>query len=379
MKVLHLISSGGMYGAEAVILSLTRAMSEKGHSSELALFHSETQPNEELELAAERASLPCHRIATSGPLDRTIPAQLRALMKQTGADVLHTHGYKADVYAWTAFRSLPVAPLVSTCHNWIDTTRALRIYGRLDRRVLRGFGAVIAVSEDVASRLRASGIPGFRVHLVRNGIDIPSPAGPIEMPPAAEVRDPMRPLTVGLVARLSPEKGVDVFLRAAAQVKQQLPGIRFVVAGEGPDRPVLEQLIDTLGLQECVTLMGRVEDMPAFYASIDLLVCSSRTEGLPMALLEGMAVGLPVVATPVGEVPQLVLDGRSGCLVPVDDPAALAAAISSVLRDAGLRASMGLASRARVKESYSAQRMATAYVSVYQEVLTRVRRASASA
>ncbi len=141
-------------------------------------------------------------------------------------------------------------------------------------------------------------------------------------------------LVVGWIGRLSSEKGADIFLRAAARVLAECPGARFVVVGDGPDLATLNALIDDLNIRKSVLLVGRREDMPAVYASLDVMVSSSRQEGLPMAILEGMASGLPLVATAVGDVPTVVRDGRTGILVPSENVESLAEAMVELLRDA---------------------------------------------
>ena len=381
MRVLHLISSGGMYGAEAVILNLSRALNEmrgKGerHCSILAPFTSETQPNFDLFAAAARDGVDAQPILCRGQLDASVPGRILELARQVRADVVHSHGYKADVYGLIAMRKSGLGatrssgiPLVSTCHNWLDENASVRFYGALDRRVLRYFDGVVAVSATVRERLLRSGVPEGRVRLIGNGVDLRRFAT------EPRRRTSEQGLRVGLVARLSHEKGVDLFVRAAAEVLKQLPRTTFVVAGEGPERPALEQLIASLGIGAAVTLAGRREDMPAFYREIDLLVLSSRTEGMPVALLEGMAAGLPLVATAVGEVPRLI-EGGTGTLVPVEDATALATAIADLLRDPQRRMICGQASRECIRKGYSAEHMVERYLALYEQVIAAGRRAS---
>ena len=337
MKILHLISSGGMYGAEAVILALSRCLNAAGHESSIAAFTSESQPNLALRAAADDAGIRIDSIACAGQIDRQVPAAIRALAQTLGSEVVHMHGYKADVYGWLALRGAGL-PLVSSCHTWYDNDLFLRVYGLVDRWVLRRFAGVVAVSEEVRQRLLRSGTKPDRVRLIYNGID-PSPFANIEPGTCGGV------LRVGLVGRLASEKGVDLFLKAAARVLKVLPETEFVVAGEGPDRAKLEALVQDLGLASNLRLAGRTDDMPAFYQSLDLLVSSSRQEGLPIALLEAMASGLPLVATQVGEVPRLVQHGVSGLLVPPEEFEALAEAIATLLRDREARTALGRAAR----------------------------------
>jgi glycosyltransferase involved in cell wall biosynthesis len=179
---------------------------------------------------------------------------------------------------------------------------------------------------------------------------------------------------VGLVGRLAWEKGVDVFLRAAAEVLVEFPETRFVVVGEGPDQEKLERLIDASLIGESVELLGRREEMASVYASLDVMVSSSRQEGLPMAVLEGMASGLALVATAVGAVPTVVVDGRTGVLVPAADAELLAAGIKDLLRSPEKRKRLGGAARRLIEEEYSAARMTKDYLRVYEEAIAAVKR-----
>ncbi len=379
MKILHIISSGGMYGAEAVILDLSRGLRERGHTSLLGVFASTPDDDTEFRRRARSIDLSTHPILCRGQLDRTVPRQILNLVQRSGADVVHAHGYKADVYAYWALRGSGI-PAVSTCHTWYDNDLALRLYGMIDRLVLRRFAAVVAVSREVRASLASAGVAQDRIFTIRNGISADAFAtaqrsvrlareGEIPAHDIPTVGIPTVGIpTVGLVGRLAPEKGVDLFLRAAALVREQIPTVRFLVAGDGPDRAVLEALRVELGLESSATLLGRHEDMPGFFASLDLLVSASRQEGLPIALLEGMASGLPVVATRVGEVPEVVESGRTGLLVEAGQPEALAAAIIQMLGDPERRMGMGMRARTRVQEEFSAQRMTSDYLRVYEGV-----------
>ena len=367
MKILHLISSGGMYGAEAVILDLSRGLRQSGHASLLGVFGNSPDEETEFKRRARETELETHTVLCRKQLETSVPGQIRALVRSTGADVVHAHGYKADVYAFLALRGSKI-PLVSTCHTWYDNDLALRVYGFLDRLVLRRFAAVIAVSREVKASLLGAGVAAERVHIIRNGI---SAAG-YDGPPRTFATSVEAP-AIGLVGRLAPEKGVDIYLRAAALVHEHLPRARFRVAGDGPDRGMLEALLEELRLKDYVQLLGRQENMAAFFASLDLLVSASRQEGLPIALLEGMASGLPVVATRVGEVTEVVQPDVTGLLVEPEDPGALASAILSILSDPDRLAAMGTSARKRVLEQFSADRMTADYTAIYQSVMDSTR------
>jgi glycosyltransferase involved in cell wall biosynthesis len=364
VKILHIISSGGMYGAEAVILNMSRTLNEGPHSSALGVFANSASPNLQLHEVAAKEGIESHLVPCRGQIDRTVSASIRELASRTNADIVHAHGYKADIYTYLALRGSGL-PLVSTCHTWYDNNRLVTLYGKADRMVLRNYAAVVAVSDEVKQRLLRAGVREDKIHLVRNGIDL----RPFDdaLPSLRDGPTSNHPPIVGLIGRLSIEKGVDIFLHAAAHVLIALPSTKFVVVGEGPDRDKLESLIDELKIRESLSMLGRRDDMPSVYASLDIMVSASRKEGLPMAILEGMASRLPLVATAVGEVPTIVLDGRTGVLLSPEDPGALASAIIKLLQDPAERERLGAAARKLIEDEFSADRMTADYLRVYEK------------
>ncbi len=364
MKILHIISSGGMYGAEAVILNLSRALQQSGHTSILGVFNNTSNPNFELHEAATKEGIVSHLIPCSGQIDRSVAGKLRELVRETQPDVVHAHGYKADLYVYFALRRSGI-PLTSTCHTWYDNDLMVTLYGAADRWALRRYAAVIGVSDEVVQQLKQSGVRQERIHEIRNGIDLRPFDG---VPPSLSKGHAEKMPLVGLVGRLAREKGIDIFLHAAALVLQEEPGTHFVVVGDGPDRVELESLARALKVEERVKFLGRRDDMPGVYASLGVMVSASRQEGLPMALLEGMASRRALVATSVGEVPTLVEDDVTGVLVRPEDEAALAAAILALLRDPDRRERLASAARERVESEFSAARMSADYLAIYEAV-----------
>jgi len=352
-----------MYGAEAVILNLSRTLNEGSHSSVLGVFSNSANPNLQLHEAAAREDIESRLIPCDGQIDRTVIASIRNLSARTNVDIVHAHGYKADIYTYFALRGSDI-PLVSTCHTWYDNDLFVSLYGMADRLILRRFAAVVAVSDEVKRRLLKAGVQEGKIHLVRNGIDL----RPFDnATPSLRKNFVDNPPIVGLVGRLSTEKGVDIFLRAAARVLTELPSTKFVVVGEGPDREKLELLIDELKIRESVSMLGHRDDMPSVYASFEIMVSASRQEGLPIAILEGMASRRPLIATTVGAVPTVVLNGRTGVVLPPENFEALASEIVSLLNDSSRRESLGAAARKLVEEEFSAERMTADYLRVYEE------------
>ncbi|HEX6236473.1 MAG TPA: glycosyltransferase family 4 protein [Acidimicrobiales bacterium] len=303
---------------------------------------------------------------------RTAPAGVvrsrRALLPLAAAATLvHAHGLKAGFIASTVRRP---GPLVVTVHNLVIDESAGRAAGPLrllEARLPRRADRVIAVSQEVADRF--AGLPGAdRVSVIAPAADPPAVRRP-----RAEVRAglgvaPDAPLVV-CVARLHPQKDVPTFLRAIDALRARVPGLRAALVGDGPERAAVEGLVDALGLGDVVVLAGRSPNAADEMAAADAVALSSRWEGNPITLAEAMQLGVPVAATAVGAVPDLVEDGATGRLVAPGDPAALAAACEALLRDRAGAATMAEAGRARAATLLGRDALVAAVEDVYLEVL----------
>ncbi len=366
MKILQLISSEGKYGAETMLLCLVKSLALLGHESVIGVFRNSHCPHTEVAEAARLKGLKVEIIPCDGKIDRRAVDVIRHCLQIHSIDLVHTHGYKANFYGYLAARGKGV-PAVATYHlDWPDRGLALRLYHLFDRLVVRRFGKIAAVSEAVARSLRRSGVPSAKIVTIDNGIDL-SPfaqARPILQEEISERPDAL----IGLVGRLTPQKGCEYFLRAAQRVLIDFPRTLFVLVGEGPDRRKLEELVRDLNIAERVIFAGHREDMPGVYASLDILVLPSINEGLPMTLIEAMAAARPVIATPVGAIPKLIIPEQTGLLVNPRDPVGLAAALGRLISNPDLRHRLGRDGQAWVMRRFSAEAMAQQYAEIYQEV-----------
>jgi glycosyltransferase involved in cell wall biosynthesis len=365
MRILQLISSAGYYGAEAVVLNLSKALRRAGCDVHIAVFHNLHTPNTEIAQHAEQLGFPVQLINCKGKLDWNAVHAIRAYLREHSVDLIHSHGYKADIYGYLGSRDDSV-PIISTCHLWPRGDVWLYIYSLIDRIFLRRFTRVVAVSEEIGRSLQRLGVSRSKITIIDNGIDTlpfasaePSLRRNLQVGTAA---------MVGLVGRLTPQKGPDYFLQAASIVRHKLPDVRFVFVGEGAEKNTLQALARRLGVAESTTFAGRSTDMPGVYRSLDLLVLPSREEGMPMTLIEALAAGTPVVATSVGSVPKLIKHKQTGLLVEPGDIPGLGCAIVSMLTDQELRQHCRAAGRQLVHEQYSADAMAAKYLSLYAEI-----------
>ncbi|MGE3275485.1 MAG: glycosyltransferase [Vicinamibacterales bacterium] len=218
--------------------------------------------------------------------------------------------------------------------------------------------AVVANSEAAATRLREEGVPAGKVAVVPNGIDCDR-----FRPRLHAGREPLR--RVVTVANLRPEKGHDVLVDAAAAVLARHPDASFDLVGAGPERERIAARAAERGLGDRVRFLGPRDDIPEVLAAADIFVLPSRTESLPNAVLEAMAAGLPVVASAVGGLVDVIDDGRSGLLVPADNPPVLADRLVRLMDDASLGARLGEAARREVRDRYSFDRMVDAFDRLY--------------
>ena len=362
MTVLHLISSEGYYGAEAMLVTLARHSSYLGCNNLVSMFLDSRHPHTEVGDQARRWGLTVETVPCDGRWNWKVVRRLSDLLNKHDVDVLHTHGYKADFYGYLAAWPHRVT-LVATCHNWPNKQRIMRAYAVLDRWILRKFDRVAVVSDSLRSVLRQSAFPADKVAVIYNGVSADYFAG---ARPSLHAEKACGRL-VGFVGRLVECKGGAVLLRAARTVLERYPDVAFVLAGEGPLRSELEVMAARLGIAEKVRFLGNRSDIPAVYASLDMLVLPSLDEAAPMCVLEAMASAKPVIATRVGALPKLVIPEVTGILVEAGDAAGLAENILHLLHNPGLARRLGENGRLHAARYFSAEAMAASYVELYRQ------------
>jgi glycosyltransferase involved in cell wall biosynthesis len=379
MRVLQLISSSGFFGADNMLIELARELRHTTFSPIIGVFNNLQSPHLEVAQEAEQRNIPAEIFPCKGRLDfRTILLIRRFLFKQK-IHIIHTHGYKANLYALTACLGLKVGR-ISTCHNWLGDEPKMKFYAGLDKSLLNRFDRVVAVSETVKQQILNHKIAPNKVVYIYNGID----------PDRFHHREKCDSIrrefgihkgcrVIGTVGRLSQEKGHMYLVNAADKILQECPKVVFLIVGDGPLKQNLEAKCSQLAERAYTGIgsskgpfifAGVRKDMSDIYASMDVFVLPSLTEGLPMALLEAMAAKKPVVATRVGAVPKVIEEGRSGLLVPPRDVNALAKAIIRFLKDPQEARDLAEHGYERVRKDFSSQAMAKTYIEVYQDVLS---------
>jgi glycosyltransferase involved in cell wall biosynthesis len=305
-----------------------------------------------------------------GPLDAGLPGRVRAACARHRPAIWHAHDYKSNLLGLAARRSHPMR-LVTTVHCWtVRGSLRSELYYALDRLLLRHYDQVICVSEDLRRRSLDAGVAPDRCWHVPNAIDTeeyrrsrPSDAAKRALGVAPGRR------VIGAVGRLSREKAFDALIASTGRLVADALDVELWIAGEGPERPRLEEAVARLGLRERVRLLGHRADLEPLYEAMDLFVLSSTHEGLPNALLEAMAFSVPAVATRVAGVPGLIRDGENGLLVEPGSVEALTAAMRTLLDDADLRGRLALSGRRTIEETYSFSRRMADIKTIYDRTL----------
>ncbi len=378
MNVLHVIDSGGLYGAEMMLLHLAKAQITLGIAPVICSIGDPHIAHKELEGAAGALGIPVHRVRMRRGMNFAGALGILQYAKRHGFDVLHSHGYKGNILFGLVPAYVRNIPLVSTLHGWTATggERALRLYERIDQASLRFHDAVVAVSAQMLEDRRIANVVRRRITVISNGIPAVADAGTLEADGAGDLVEFRKgAFTIGAIGRLSPEKAYHHLLEAMAILCSEGRNIRLVIIGEGPERARLEAQAVRLGLQDSVRLAGYRRRAERYLNLFDVFVISSLTEGLPVSLLEAARAKTPIVATSVGAIPGVFQDGLGAHLVQPSEPRLLARAIVKVMEDPGRASAMADFAYRVFAASYTSGRMAEEYLSVYRRVLAcRVRR-----
>jgi len=383
IRVLQLIDGFTVGGAERIVLMLAMHTNRERFQVIPCALHRSGPIEEELKAAGvEYRVLGIQRrsVLTGPPFLfdlRRILVALRKMLKELSIDIVHAHLTQSTLMGILAARRVATPRVCATVHNivihnqrgrlspreWLMRNAINRVFSRADR--------IIAVSEEVAQAVKlGTRIPRERIVTIPNGIDAERYRfngdrrilrRELDLP-----TDRLMALTVG---RLTRQKGYPHLLTALSLIPFEKRPLTLI-AGDGPDRPALEEKAKTLKIADDVRFLGNRHDIPDLLGAADVFVLSSLWEGLPLALLEAMASGLPAVVTAVGGNTEAVMDGESGVLVPPADEKALAKALSSLLGDALKLEQMGRAAREQFDYRFSLQSFVEAHERLYEEMLS---------
>ncbi len=301
----------------------------------------------------------------AGTIDLRWVAKMATFVRQRRVDIMHAHEFAMNTYA-SIVSACTGVPLVATVHGKNYYTERWR--RRAAYRFVARHAVMVAVSEDIRTFLQsAAGVDPGRIVVIQNGIDCarfrPDPTRRLDA--RSELGLSPTQVVLGAIGMHYPVKGHRYLVRAMELVRRHHPDTVLLLAGDGPVRVELERDVARSSLEGNVRFLGFYEDVERLLQALDVFVLPSLSEGLPLALLEAMACGKPVVATAVGGVPEVVSHGATGLLVPPADPEALAASILLLVQDAALSARLGPSARADVERRFGLARMVQRYETLY--------------
>jgi len=360
LKIAVLATVTDFGGAERVVLSLTEHIKNDEFDLVPIIF---TVPSftdniffKHLDRAGKKyykVYVNNHKIKYLNPLANIF--ETYRLLKRNKFDLIHTHGYRADVLGIFLARLLGL-PVISTCHGFISNDLHLTLYNRLDLFILRFARKIIAVSESIKSSLIKSGIKESSVTLIQNAVN-----GSYSVEAHTRNRKTKRKycgmteddFVVGYVGRLSEEKGVGHLIEAIALLNKSGIPAKLLIIGEGPQRIELADRVKRANLEEKVFFTGFQDDVECWLSAMDVFTLPSLTEGTPVSLLEAMACGIPVVATAVGGVPQVIDSGKNGVLVSPGNPQDIKEAVQLLYKSEKLRNGLSGEAQKTINSQYN--------------------------
>ncbi len=363
-RILHLIDSSGFYGAENVIISLCKELRHTDFQPVLGCIIPENSSLPEVGLVAEKHGIEVIPIQQTTKYDWQ---HLKQTIKTARIDLIHAHGYKASVLSFLA-ENMRGNRILITCHLWTNDTFLLRIYAFLEAIVMKKARTVVAVSETIRDAIESRPFGRQHVTVIWNGIDLeewsPGTADRITKKQTLGLREDS--LVLGLFGRLTKQKGHEYLFRALTDIKAD---VELICVGDGPLLENLKNTAKRAGLTNIHFLEYR-KDVKELLEITDIFVMPSLDEGLPMALLEAMAMGKAVIASRVGAIPSTITHEKDGILIAPHDVTNLRDAIIRLAESPSLRQQLGANARHTIQHHFSSKIMTRHYITQYQEAIS---------
>lgn len=360
MRVLHVEAGKHYYGGARQVAYIIEGLTEQGVENILAC-------PEQAEIAkALGGSADIRQLPMKGDADAGMAFRLAKLIRTTAPDLVHLHSRRgADLWGGVAARMAGVPCVLSRRVDNPEPRWLVALKYRL-------FDHVITISEGIRAVLLAEGLAPHKVSCVRSAVDAAPYLAPVNAGTfRREFGLPENALVIGMVAQLIPRKGHRYLLEAVRTLRQDYPELHVVLFGQGPMREELENAVAAEGLSGIVRFAGFRNDLPQWLGGLDILAHPADMEGLGVSLLQASAAAVPIVASRAGGMPEAVLDGVTGIIIPPGDMQALGAALCRLLSDPSLRTRMGEAGRARILKEFSIDAMIAGNLSVYRAVLAQ--------
>jgi len=369
MRVLQLISSRGLFGAENAMIELSKELRLSEYEPYVGIISNPQNYYKEIVKAAKDNNLKVDVFPCNNKFDLKTILKIKHYIKNNRIDIVHSHGYKSNFYALLATMNIGIRR-IATCHNWLGESFKMRFYEYLDKILLNRFDRVVAVSDVLRDEILRSRVTKEKVIVINNGVDIKMLQATdhrLQVKKSLELKDDDR--VIGTIGRLTLEKGHIYLLEAFVKVISELPNVKLLIVGDGPLRESLESRVRSLELKDKVIFTGFRNDISEILSILDVFVLPSLNEGMPIALLEAMATQKPIIATKVGAIPKLIEHNKTGLLIEPKDADAIYKSIDLLLKDNEKAKLLSLNAFERVKNEFSSSVMAQRYLAVYKETL----------
>jgi glycosyltransferase involved in cell wall biosynthesis len=363
IRVLHLRDSASVDGPGRTILETASAVDRSRVQLHIGILRAAAQASSPMFDAAQRRGLMVHPIVDRPGLNRALFRQIKSLIDDLQIDILHSSDIRTNLAA--ALTPVPArVRRVATAHGWIANDFRRKVLRLADKLFFRRFDRVIFVSNATSQLVPRWWLPQDRRVVLYNALS-QQWWEKIETP----CRSPGSHITLLSVGRLSPEKGHEALLRAIASLRESFPELRLRIAGTGPREAKLRQCAMELGIADRVEFLGYLSELRPLYAGSDLVVQSSLTEGMPNAVLEACAVGVPVVATDVGGTREIILQGDTGWLIAESTPEAISDGIHAFLKDRDRFRAMAKHAREVVRHRHSIAHRTEQLMALYESLV----------
>lgn len=372
LKVLHVIDSQGLYGAELVLLNLMQIQIKKGIEPLLLSVGDIKVLEKDVEVEARRRGLMVHSMRFRDGLNLRGSKLILNFAKENKVDVIHSHGYKGDILLGIIPKFIRKVPVVTTIHGWvgIEKYKKFYFYEILDALSIKNLEHTIVVSSKQRSHPNLI-LLKIKPTVIHNGISLLNfKHGWFKKHWPEIAQKVTKGNSIFSIGRFSSIKGYDLLTKAVSILFAIDNTIQLALCGDGREEDNLRKLTKSMGLSDNVHFLGYQDNAFQFIPSFDVFVIPSYSEGLPITLLEAMQAGVPIVATSVGEIPQVLKHGELGQLVPPGDAEVLSQAILRVFQNPAKFKKMALEAKKHVLEEYSLEKMSQKYSEVYQDVIS---------
>ncbi len=362
-KILYLITSWEIGGAETALLKFIKRLIETGFSSENIMVIA-LSPNGSLREKFRELNIQTFSLGLMSPYELYKALKLKTYINDFKPDILHTHLLKADLVGAVIGRICQVKKIVSTKHNGNQLlNRAKKI---LEKGIESFIDLHISVSDAVKTDMVKRGIPEQKIKTIPI-----STINPLNKNLIAPILSENKTFTIGVLSRLHPVKSFEDIVLMTQYLLQRKYSVSVIIGGEFNNEygRRISRMIDAFGLLDVITMLGTIDDLTSFFSRIDVLVSASISEGFPQSLIEAMVYSLPVVATAVGGVPELVIDGQTGFLVPPRCPELLADKVEFLIKNPEIRTRMGIAGEMRVRDHFTLDAMIEKTLILYDRLM----------